>query len=250
LAVVRYAWCVPAPTSPRLILAIETSNPSTAVAGTAGGGQGVAVVRALGGTTDVLGVERLVEPGRHDDDLMPAIQRVMKRVGVAPRAITDVAVSVGPGGFTAVRIAVTTAKLIAEATGARCVAVPSAAVVARRVRNEGKPFAVALASKGETAFVTVFDGAARATGEGRLIGGADLAGLGVRLMAADQFLPAPIVSEARGLGIEILTPEFDPVACAEAALELEAVDPIDLAPLYPREPEAVRKWRELHGNRG
>jgi tRNA threonylcarbamoyl adenosine modification protein YeaZ len=225
-----------------LYLGIETSNPS-AWSAESPARPGVAAARAGGAALEVLGSEPIaLRP--NEDDLVPAIDRLFGRLGLSPRALTHVAVSVGPGGYTAVRVAVAAAKMIAEATGAQCLPVPTALVVARRIEHAG-PFAVGLASKGESVFVTLFDGG-RAAGPGRLMTVADLDRLGAGLLVVDRFLPEAMRRRAAELGIEVRPPVFDPVACIEAALEISPVDPADLLPLYPREPEAVTKWRQLH----
>ena len=86
---------------------------------------GVAVEH--GGRTDV---EWMSADVRHDDDLLPAIVRLYKRCALVPGMTDAVGVSIGPGGFTGLRIAVSTGKMMAEATGAKIVAVPTALVVA------------------------------------------------------------------------------------------------------------------------
>jgi tRNA threonylcarbamoyladenosine biosynthesis protein TsaB len=218
-----------------LTLAIETSNPSS------GGHAGVAI-----GGRKAIRVEPIAPTGRHDDDLLPAIDRLTARLGVAPGDLKRVAVSVGPGGFTGLRVAVAAAKMICEVTGARAVAVPSALVVARRVPARG-PFAVALASKGETTFLTVFDETGRPRTDGSLARAAELDGLDVGLLIADRFLPESFREACERLGIRIESPEFDAGGCLEAAAGLPDSDASTLVPLYPREPEAVTKWRHLHG---
>jgi len=78
---------------------------------------------------------------------------------------------------------------------------------------------------------------------------ADLDRLGAGLLVADRFLPEAMRRRAEELGIEVRLPAFDPVACIEAAMEgVAPVDPADLLPLYPREPEAVTKWRALRAD--
>lgn len=246
-----------------LTLAIETSNPSAVEPdrgrpaqdpGPPAGADvpGVAIGERLAhGEARVLGVESITLDRRHDDDLLPAIDRLMKRLALGPRDLTRIAVSVGPGGFTGLRVGIASAKMIAEAVGARCVAVPSSHVVARRVvSEEQRPpgvFAVALASKGSDAFVTLFDAAGVEVGPGRVMERGDVAGLAdLSLFIADRFLPGPIADVLAARGIRIVAPRFDAACCFEASLGLAEIDPVDLLPIYPREAEAVRKWRELH----
>ena len=241
---------------PILTLAIEASNPSAE-----GGTPGVALGRVVreaprgrGAVVDLLGVELLRSAARHDDDLLPAIDRLWSgavasgRVA-ARREIGCVAVSVGPGGFTGLRVAIAAGKMIAEVLGAACVAVPSACVVARRVPPDfPRPFVVLLASKRETAIATVFADGGGAPSHAREIDAGGLGSLGVAGLIADGFLPDALVQEAVRLGLPIAEPVFEPVACLEAAADLPLVDPASLAPIYGREPEAVRQWRELHGS--
>jgi tRNA threonylcarbamoyl adenosine modification protein YeaZ len=195
------------------------------------------------------------DPRERDDLLMPAVVRACARAGIGPGDLRRVAVSVGPGGFTALRIAVATAKMIAEATGAQVVPVPSACVAATGSGFGGtldEPFAVALASKGDNAFVTPFASGWGGTDAanmpaGRIMTAAEIATLGVRTILADDHLAAPIRSWAASAGVRVAAPIFDPAACLSLGALLPAVDPVSLAPIYPREPEAVRKWRELKG---
>lgn len=193
---------------------------------------------------EVVEVEMLDPGAPHDANLMPAIDRVVKRAGLRPRDVGAVAVSIGPGGYTAVRVGVTTAKFIAEATGARSYGVPSALVVAARVERDGSAFGVALGSKDDSVHLTRFCAEGRAVDGGRIVRAEDLDGTLGRLVS-DRFLPRAIRERAEALGVRMEMPRFDSVACAEVALELEAVDPGLLVPMYPREAEAVTKWRAL-----
>lgn len=224
-----------------LTLAIETSNPS-AFSPESRFAPGVALLSDS---------KRASEPIRtddpHIDDLMACVERLCTREQVTPRMIKRVAVSVGPGGYTATRLAVTAAKLIAEATGAACVPVPTALVVAQHVEATGKPFAIALASKGPTAFITAFDSNRRVMRDGEIMNAETFLTRGIRILIADRFVPLEFIETQRRGELQIIAPEFDPIACAEVSAQLDALDPAALSPLYPREPEAVTKWRELRG---
>jgi tRNA A37 threonylcarbamoyladenosine modification protein TsaB len=236
--------------APQHILAIECSNPGSGTGGGAGG-PGVALGRLVDGGAELLGVE-LVRPsgrGGHDDDLMPAIDRLFRTARVAARGgtLARVAVSIGPGGYTSVRVACAAGKMIAEASGAKCVAVPTASVAIESLPDDGQGghIAVALAGKGETAWVQVFH-AGIAAQPGRIISAPDIQALhtdGVRLLIADSFLPAPMRAAAELLGWTIASPSFDAASCLCVGARLPAIDPADLVPLYPREPDAVTLWR-------
>jgi tRNA threonylcarbamoyladenosine biosynthesis protein TsaB len=245
-----YPSRVPADT----ILAIEISNPSAATDGASA--TGVALARGgalLGGPFQLLAVEPLAADKGQDDDLLPAIDRICKNASVQPTDLGLIGVSIGPGGFTALRMAIAAAKMISDVTGARCIGVPSAHVVAQRIIS-ASPFAVALASKGNDAFVSCFEprtgGMACPRGEGRLMSASDLAALNIGLLVADRYLPQPMRDAAIAAGITLAEPVFDPAACAElAAANTRAIDPMELLPIYPREPEAVVKWRALKQSR-
>jgi tRNA A37 threonylcarbamoyladenosine modification protein TsaB len=233
-----------------LTLAIETSNPS-AHAGAGGPGVALGVVRGRW-DIEVIAAEPLAATARHDDDLMPAIDRLFGRTGAERSAIARVAVSVGPGGYTALRVAVATGKMIAEAVGGRCVAVPTALCLALRAPADPRgPIGVLLASKADTAWCCVLppgwldDPAAAA--RGRIISAADVEGLGAASLIGDRFVPEAIRARASQLGIPLAEPRYDPAACLEASSVLEPVDPALLVPIYPREPDAVTLWRKLHG---
>jgi len=225
----------------RLILAIETSNPSM-------GTPGVALGRATDTGVELLGVEQLRAIARQGDDLAPAIDRLFASVGADRHDLARVLVSVGPGGFTALRIAVACAKMLSEFLGAELVAVPSALVVAATLARDDAPTLVCLASKGQTTFGVVF-GPEQWTESPTSLGILDadaLEGVGARTIAADEHLASSIRDRASELGIRIVAPSLDASALLRVGHAMAPTDPLELAPLYPREPEAVRKWRELH----
>ena len=62
-------------------------------------------------------VERLAQPPAHASELMPAIAEVMERAEVAWSQLTAIAVGVGPGAFTGLRIGIATARGLATASG-------------------------------------------------------------------------------------------------------------------------------------
>ena len=223
------------------ILAIETSNPS-AWTPSSPVRPGVAVLtRGM----DLLARADIDPDAAHEDQLMSAVADAVAKASLTPRDLGLVAVSNGPGGYTAVRVAVTVAKFIAEATGASCVGVPTAHVAALAVPH-GRPFAVALASKRDTAFVTRFGHDGSPLDRGDLRDASWLGGAGIDLLVADRFLPDAFKTAAARLGISLIEPVLDATNVARVAVTLEPVDPTRLEAFYPREPEAVTKWRELH----
>jgi len=207
---------------------------------------------------------------KHDEDLMPAIDRLCARHGVAPAAIDAVAVSIGPGGFTGLRITVVTAKMLALAAGAQPIAVPSALVAAAGTpRPEGCTFAdpvlVVLGAKRDHAWTSRVAGddaaerdAARPGFDGwreldppRWGPVADRPLDDVRAVLADEHAPSDLLERARSANRPVIAPVLDARVLARLGAAAFAagrtVDPHALAPLYGREPEAVSLWRERHG---
>lgn len=238
-------------------LAIEVSNPSSAP--TQGqrelGAPGVAA--AWLDASEPAQVERLRGAGRHDDDLMPAIERLRAAIGASPRGLSRLVISTGPGGYTGLRVAVTTAKMLAEVTGATIIAVPSAAVVAAALADQrgggAFPALVCLASKRGTAHVTRFaDHADHGTDLGVL--SADDLPLGtasaIRTLAGDAFIPDAMAARAAEAGAAVIWPGLEVGHLLKLGMTSSPgcweVSAADLIPQYPREPEAVRVWRERH----
>ena len=60
--------------------------------------------------------ERLGRPPAHASELMPAVADVMERAGVAWGDLAAIAVGVGPGTFTGLRIGISTARALAIAS--------------------------------------------------------------------------------------------------------------------------------------
>lgn len=223
------------------MLALETSNPAS---GDTTPSAGVALARwSEQGDVEAIGVEWLRSVARHEDDLMPAVDRLCRRTGIRAEQIHRVAVSVGPGGYTGLRVAVTAANLIACVTGADVVGVPTGQALAQRARGP-RPVGVCLAVKGPSIWVHVEPG----TGCGRLARSSELASLGVQSLVADRFLPEEARNWADAAGIAIEQPRYDPLAVAEVAARAEPADLV--LPLYAREPEAITRWNARHQGGG
>ncbi|MEM9166290.1 MAG: tRNA (adenosine(37)-N6)-threonylcarbamoyltransferase complex dimerization subunit type 1 TsaB [Planctomycetota bacterium] len=228
------------PTQPVLTLAIETSNPSS-------GAAEVALGMTAPGACELLDTQPLGSGERHDDLLMPAIARLFERARREPDELGRVAVSVGPGGYTGLRIATAAASAIGLATGAAVVGVPSACVAAAGAERDGTPFAVALAFKGESAWVTRFRADGSGLDAGRLMQTGQLGDLSRGTWIADRFLPDPWRRAIQAAGGRIAEPRFEARSVLRLAWSFEAAPDGVVTPLYGREAEAVTRWRALHG---
>jgi tRNA threonylcarbamoyladenosine biosynthesis protein TsaB len=59
--------------------------------------------------------ERLLEPARHSQELLPELERLLVEAGVGWDLLDSLAVGVGPGTFTGLRIGIATARALAQA---------------------------------------------------------------------------------------------------------------------------------------
>jgi tRNA threonylcarbamoyladenosine biosynthesis protein TsaB len=106
-----------------LIVAFDTATPSTAVA-----------VWAPGGPQ----VERRDDPApgerpRHAEKLLPLVEEALHEAGVAWADVDTLAVGVGPGGFTGLRLGVSTARALAQGRGLPVVPISSLEALAEPI---------------------------------------------------------------------------------------------------------------------
>jgi len=168
-------------------------------------------------------------------ELVPAIHTLLNEAGIAPAALRSIAVDIGPGSFTGVRVGVTTAKTLAFALGIPTLPYMSLAilahgadhdgpVVALRDAGRGGAYFAAYGPRGEAGTRPVVHGATRGTPaevvsvcEGALLVGEDAEALTATL---------GIPGEARNLRADaqalIALADAAPVACPAH----------DLAPAY------------------
>jgi tRNA threonylcarbamoyladenosine biosynthesis protein TsaB len=214
---------------------------------------------AVGVSANGLAVERFDSGGERDcDPLLPAVDRAVRSAGLTPRDLRAIGVSVGPGGFTGLRISITASKCMSEALGIPVIGVPSALVAADASGRAGD-WLVSLAAKRNTSWMTAVTGQRWALAIDGVPGLVDAESFApaprFRTLLGDEFTPAGIVERANALGLPIEAPRFEAASCWRVAAALHflggvADDPLRLAPLYPREPEAVTLWRQRHGDAG
>jgi len=231
---------MPEPDS-NVTLAIEAAGPSASVAV----GRGHAMQH----------LEPVANAARHDDDLMPAIVRSFARIAASPKDLGTVLVSVGPGGFTGLRIAVSTVKMLALALNCRIVSVYETDAMIQAAPSANTPLAVCLTGK-HGQYWTAFQHRGTAF-PGQLLAIADVihtaASEAITSIAVSQPPEhlADLAAAATAAGLHLI--EVHPnashvwqVGCRMvAAGRYTAAE--QLLPIYPREPEAVRMWRQRKG---
>ena len=133
-------------------LALETSGLSGSVAACDGG--------------RLLAERELAQGSRSAQSLAPALRQLLAQVGWQARDVHRVAVTVGPGSFTGLRVGVTTAKAFAYAVGAEVIGINTLDVIAAQAPVEAARVAVALDAQRQELFAAVYG---PATAQGRAL---------------------------------------------------------------------------------
>lgn len=227
------------------VLAIDTSNHPMSVA----------VVE----DDQLLATTTLNMVRNHSIYLMPTINNLFELVKWQPTDIDRVVVAQGPGSYTGIRIAATTAKTLAETLNVELVGVSSLAVVARNVLPEsdrvivpffdarrGNVFAgayqwqdgqlVNLIKDQHLAMATLLDQLAAVERPVTLVGH-------LTKKISDQFkqLPANVSLAPRAYGIPST---YQLALDGEKLPAVKEIDPF--VPHYLRITEAEANWQKLH----
>ncbi|MHB1318148.1 MAG: tRNA (adenosine(37)-N6)-threonylcarbamoyltransferase complex dimerization subunit type 1 TsaB [Anaerolineae bacterium] len=108
-----------------MILAIDTATRTASI--------------ALYNSTGVLAEESWRSKNNHSVEVMPAIARLVERQGCSMRDLSGIAVSLGPGSFTGLRIGMSVAKGLCLGLEIPIVGVPSLQVAAYAAGDPGCP---------------------------------------------------------------------------------------------------------------
>jgi len=95
---------------------------------------------------------------KHSAELFDTLTELIDRVGIRPDQIDPLYITVGPGSFTGIRIAVTLAKMMSYAVGSRVVAVDTLdALVENVTYTDLKRIAAVLDAKQNRFFVAIYE---------------------------------------------------------------------------------------------
>ena len=181
------------------------------------------------------------------EQLLPMIGTVLGEAGLPINALDLIAVTVGPGAFTGLRIGIAAARGLALASGVPALGITSFAAVAAQVPRDtraGRVLVVALDSRRAELYLQAFDAAGVALGEGALGAPADLAAWvppGPLLLAGDAAptLAAALAGRrpavAPGAGIA----DAADVARLAASAWRPGLRPAPPRPLYLRAPDTT-----------
>jgi tRNA threonylcarbamoyladenosine biosynthesis protein TsaB len=151
------------------VLGIETATPVCGV--------------ALGREDAVL-VERSLNVGTHHAErLLPMIRDALGEAGMGLRDLDGIAVSIGPGSFTGLRIGLSTAKSLCWSAGLPLVAVSTLEAMAAQFPHAGCPVCPALDARKKEVYAALYDTSS---------------GCARTLMAPAAVSPVPFVSSLAG----------------------------------------------------
>jgi tRNA threonylcarbamoyladenosine biosynthesis protein TsaB len=227
------------------LLALDTSTSCAALAvATAGGGTHVA---------------RPDPAARHGRTLVPAVRDLLAEAGLAVRDLGAIAVGLGPGSYTGLRIGITAAKTLAYAAGKPLLGFDSLEAVARNAPAEALRVAVIADAQRDDVYAADF----LREGEGAPL----LRAAPTRIVALDRWaadLPAGAFVLGPALAVERLSsriPEHarrpenpdanhpDPVRLLDLARDAwrsgQREDPFFLEPMYLRRSSAEEQWERL-----
>lgn len=212
---------------------------------------------AIGGVEGVLASFTAARGRRHAETLVPAVQFLCEQAQVELREVSVVAVDVGPGLFTGLRVGVATAKALAVALRVPMVGLSSLDLLAFALAHhtEGLMATVIDARRGEvyTALYRPVPGGVQRVAEPRVCGPKELAselmamGEHCLLVGDGAVRYAAEFDDARHLQIadgafSYPSPSSLVRLAHSRAVREEFVQPSELEPMYLRKPDAEINW--------
>jgi tRNA threonylcarbamoyl adenosine modification protein YeaZ len=201
-----------------VLLAFDTATPYVTV--------------ALHDGDDVVAERRSEQRMKHGEQLAPLIEAVLAAAGVVRQDLTAIAVGVGPGPFTGLRVGLVTARTLAFVLELPVYGVCSLDVLAVEAAPEiGTEFAVATDARRKEVYLATYDD------QGRRVEGPDV------LRPADAATGRPVVGEGGALYVDAFPDRRGPLVpsagwLARAVTE-ELAELHDPEPMYLRRPDAV-----------
>jgi tRNA threonylcarbamoyl adenosine modification protein YeaZ len=190
---------------------------------------------------------------RKEDSVMPSIQKLASELNIAPDSLELVVISIGPGGFTGLRSAVAIAKMISLVSGAAIVPIETALSVAHNANIGPGPYFVVSGVKQDTFWLSKVHNKNNTW----FCESAPSSSLEleqsihtVKALFGDSYLPKSVSALCVSEGIQIHESAVSAKSLLSLGVQLfkndkdTTVNPLELLPLYPREPEAVRLWKE------
>src|SRR3981189_1061364 len=125
-----------------LVLGIETSTPQASV--------------TIGSEQGIIGSCTISRGAAHGEFLLPAVEFLMPQSVLTYRQLSALAVGLGPGLFTGMRVGITTAKTLAQGLSVPIVGVPSLDLLAFDARYTPKVICPVLDAKRNEVFFAFY----------------------------------------------------------------------------------------------
>ncbi len=222
-----------------LVISIELSQHKGSVAARLGNGEIVEIA--------------VMQGDRKKDAMMPALEKSVTTVGGNPNEIDTIFVSIGPGSFTGLRVAVATTKMLSYTTGATIIPIKTALGVVCADKEHVPKSIVVSAIKKENFWLSVVTKNPKWNCEGGLVNASQLP-LYIEqntVLYCDSLLTDEITKMCTEVGVtlrEMQSTATSIMAVGSTLGDKNHIDPALLLPLYPREPEAVRMWKEARSS--
>ena len=206
-----------------LLLGLDTATPAVTVA-LHDGGQPLAQLVT-------------VDAHRHAELLAPAIAKVIADAGASQHDLTGIAVGVGPGPYTGLRVGLVTARVLGAALGIPVYGLCSLDVIAADVDAGGGDFLVATDARRRELYWAHYDGAGRRAAEPEVAKPTSIPVSGLPAAGEGPMLYPEVLPDSLG-------PAFPAAAtlCRVAVTALAAGDPDNMLlqpePMYLRRPDA------------
>jgi len=192
----------------------------------------------------------------HSERIIPLLDEILKRNGMAIRDVDGIAVSIGPGSFTGIRVGVSTGRGLAQSLGIPIVGIPSLDGLAFGIGETGEIISPMIDALRREIYTALYKGRKRLTPH-QLIGIEDwleilkdrretILFLGDPLDIYENLIKDSLKNKAKIVEKEKRYPSAARIA--ELGLEKlvsgEGKKYDEIFPLYIRRPEAEVKWEE------
>ncbi len=194
------------------------------------------------------------EGTKHGVALVPSIENLLKKAGWDPGDLDVVAVSIGPGTYTGLRIGLVCAKMVSTLAEASLVAVPSLDVIARNVDDGCEHVCVVVDARRNEVYAARYErqGASWSRRSDCAIVRPDELAVSLEPGSCLVGDGIPVVRDAVRQKSASLAPSEQWVPRAEIVAEIGAGlytqgvrhDPYTTEPVYLRKPAAEEKWNQ------
>ncbi|MCW2818711.1 MAG: tsaB [Marmoricola sp.] len=200
-----------------MLLAFDTATPHVTV--------------ALHDGTSVVATSAPQESMRHGEMLAPGIEEVLRQAGATVRDLTRIAVGVGPGPFTGLRVGLVTARTLGFALDVPVVGVCTLDVLAAEAQDAGlDEVVVATDARRKEVYLAAYAGGVRVRGP-EVVKPVDAATQGP-VVGRGALLYPDHFTDARA-------PEHPSAAVLADGVARGRFELLDPEPLYLRRPDAV-----------